>query len=158
MSECIRTMESVIGEGIVSYESTLAIAATIVLGLLNQSRLAQRAVRYDPCHPGLACLTGAPPLVHTGLGSEASGLGERADERSQPTGLGSEASCVGVREYRRTAAGRTADLLKATKVMLTTAEFRGPEQRDGGLLAAPSVPWRGTNLDACLIRSMMWHY
>ena len=155
-------MESVIGEGIVSYESTLAIAATIVLGLLNQSRLAQRAVRYtqDPCHPGLACLTDAPPLVHTGLGSEASGLGERADERSQPTGLGSEASCVGVREYRRTASGRTADLLKATKVMLTTAEFRGPEQRDGGLLAAPSVPWRGTNLDACqmLIRSMMWHY
>ena len=65
---------------------------------------------------------------------------------------------MGVREYRRTAAGRTADLLKATKVMLTTAEFRGPEQRDGGLLAAPSVPWRGTNLDACLIRSMMWHY
>ena len=56
VSECIRTMESVIGEGIVSYESTLAIAATIVLGLLNQSRLAQRAVRYtqDPCHPGLA--------------------------------------------------------------------------------------------------------
>ena len=46
MSEWIRTMESVIGEGIVSYESTLAIAATIVLGLLNQSRLAQRAVRY----------------------------------------------------------------------------------------------------------------
>ena len=46
VSEWIRTMESVIGEGIVSYESTLAIAATIVLGLLNQSRLAQRAVRY----------------------------------------------------------------------------------------------------------------
>ena len=57
-------MESVIGEGIVSYESTLAIAATIVLGLLNQSRLAQRAVRYtqDPCHPGLACVS--PTLHH----------------------------------------------------------------------------------------------
>ena len=63
VSECIR-MESVIGEGIVSYESTLAIAATIVLGLLNQSRLAQRAVRYtqDPCHPGLACVS--PTLHH----------------------------------------------------------------------------------------------
>ena len=38
-------MEIVMGERIVSFESTLALGAAIALGLYNQNRAAQRAVR-----------------------------------------------------------------------------------------------------------------
>jgi hypothetical protein len=45
-------MESVVGERISSFESTLALGAAIALGLYNQNRAAQRAVRWthDPSH------------------------------------------------------------------------------------------------------------
>ena len=92
-------MEIVMGERIVSFESTLALGAAIALGLYNQNRAAQRAVRqtHGTGHLRLFRVTHQTALVHTGLGNEASGLGSREHRRSQPAGLGSEASSVGAR-------------------------------------------------------------
>ena len=102
---------------IVTFESTLAFGAAIILHLFSQNRAAQRAVRWTrgTCRLRFHVIH-TVRLPATGLGREASGMGAREHSRALQRGLRSEASGVGARKHNRTDAVFTT----ATKLLAVT--------------------------------------